>query len=82
MPSNVDRKTQNVHNQPIKNHFSIATRLEASRVRYSEIVRNGYAKQSFKADSAARSSLREFGTFFTANLPVRIDVARIYFHVS
>ena len=57
-----------VHSQLITIHFSKAVLLEASVTRYVEILRKGYARPSFEADSAMRRWRMELGTFSTAYL--------------
>ena len=58
-----------VHSQLITIHFSKAVLLEASVMRYIEMLRKGYASPSFAADSATRIWRMETGTFFTAKFP-------------
>ncbi len=47
----------------------MATRRDSSIVRYIEMLRNGYARPSFAADSAAKIRRKLIGTCFVANLP-------------
>lgn len=58
-----------LQSQPIKNHLANAVPVDASSVRYKDMLRNGYARPSFAADSAAMMRRRLVGTCFIANLP-------------
>ena len=61
-----------LHSHPIVNQLANAVPVEDSSVRYSEMLRNGYARPSLAADSAARILLRLVGTCLRANLPPTI----------
>ena len=53
-------------------HFSNAMPLDASVVRYMDMLKNGYARPSFAADSAARIRRRFSGTCLVANFPPKM----------
>lgn len=57
------------HSHPTRNHLLKAVPRDVSVMRYIDILKNGYARPSFAADSALRIFRKFTGTCLMANLP-------------